>query len=1343
MYDDDSGMDDASDFAMGYYLNSSHDIMPPVLEEDGDHQEKPSIIMMSPLQENADLEARLSTSDRARPQELEVVALFPKSIESAPAPLERPLPHRSTSLPISRESSAGRTKAANNATMASAAVPSVSASTSRISRSKLPEKGPARKQRDEAVRNAMVHVQKIDISDLDLAGKNAREESERVLHKLEHECKGGKERAVLFATLTKLIATMQEHKETVPIDAILKGVRPFLNDRVSELRASALRTVKCAMVNREAIQLLKDLQIDIFVVQSLTRDQRYEWEREQAIKLIRTCLEIPRGAEVIPESILRAMVAIAEQVEDTYRNLCLETICELAVRCVESAVRCGGIRVVLNALLDGHHSLSESLVLTLLYLLDSPQTRHFLRPGVDVEMSISCFTDGFSRGQTAIERMKNSSTTLKHLIRSWPGLLYVCANDMGTVRSVVAALSSPLEETRVTLMGLIRELLDLDNPLNTPPDPRDTHMHMLRQYAFRSRTIRPSFVNRVDLVQHHLSAVLLVFLESGLIEQLCNLITQSNKAIVAQALALLTDVLKLGRQILPSRHAARMQSLPQLVNLAVVFNDNKRALATSALQSINLFVEDDERRRKSYVTYESLNKLSQAVFDATTVVNDDAVFRNALQETRVLTVKDGTKWDWDLIAELFATTLKVPKYLDDALRGAHFMKRLLGFYHPASGFPQLPMTLENMKYIKIGHDILETLLLSSDGQRFLKESELLREIALYLSQMIPTPGADVSVLTRIEVNKTLTWAYIWLLMSLSRTKEGIRALERANVFDTIYCLSQIANREDVYREILTSMSYVHDGFPRAILVKMLTSEATSARWLATCQLRNLVHEKLPNFHEWAVTALDEACEYPGHLEMLVRLCPMLDHLGELGRPLFFRFLASTHGIHHILDMEQISKEMDFWLERNNIEYVAEVEMTLSNAYNVHLQHQQHAADAVLPTDTNVRFERRCHMTKAYGLAPPHLYGSLVQTPAGCELLQRKEHLDVLASTIHGWPDMLEVEENGILKLKAALWAIVWQYWASEQGFTLLNEAIVQDIVYMASASEVLSVRGTCFYVLGLLNKTQIGAELLEELGWLCCTTSYGRSLGVCLPTHPDQFFLVPKWRFTQPSYTIYISLYTSPPDAITKEILTSISNLTNHILANAGSKALSRLKGQHPEKFKDLTLYLEVLGTMERSHFRLSARRFILDLFDVTFDTDALTELDQLTGQLQERRALAFFSKYNSPYEEIGHDNDGIAEFNDDISYTIDGDNDDIDDDNGDDEEKRQARRRVRRSQLATNEDGRIISRAPLVGSPELRQAGTPPSARYNDRRVSSTSSGATQSKQSLEPAVVIRGFII
>jgi rapamycin-insensitive companion of mTOR len=45
------------------------------------------------------------------------------------------------------------------------------------------------------------------------------------------------------------------------------------------------------------------------------------------------------------------------------------------------------MRVILSTLLDGHHTLSESLVLTLLYLLDAPNTRQYLRPGVDAEVS--------------------------------------------------------------------------------------------------------------------------------------------------------------------------------------------------------------------------------------------------------------------------------------------------------------------------------------------------------------------------------------------------------------------------------------------------------------------------------------------------------------------------------------------------------------------------------------------------------------------------------------------------------------------------------------------------------------------------------------------------------------------------------------------------------------------------------------------------------------------------------------------------------------------------------------------------------------------------------------------
>jgi hypothetical protein len=54
-----------------------------------------------------------------------------------------------------------------------------------------------------------------------------------------------------------------------------------------------------------------------------------------------------------------------------------------------------------------------------------------------------------------------------------------------------------------------------------------------------------------------------------------------------------------------------------------------------------------------------------------------------------------------------------------------------------------------------------------------------------------------------------------------------------------------------------------------------------------------------------------------------------------------------------------------------------------------------------------------------------LYGALVRTPLGCELFRKKDHLDILSGVIHDWRNMLETPNN-ILKLKAALWAIVSQ-----------------------------------------------------------------------------------------------------------------------------------------------------------------------------------------------------------------------------------------------------------------------------------------------------------------------------
>ncbi|GLD52713.1 rapamycin-insensitive companion of mTOR isoform X2 [Lates japonicus] len=55
--------------------------------------------------------------------------------------------------------------------------------------------------------------------------------------------------------------------------------------------------------------------------------------------------------------------------------------------------------------------------------------------------------------------------------------------------------------------------------------------------------------------------------------------------------------------------------------------------------------------------------------------------------------------------------------------------------------------------------------------------------------------------------------------------------------------------------------------------------------------------------------------------------------------------------------------------------------------------------------------------------------------------------------------------------------------SSNWGLNLQEENVIPDILTLAQHCEVLSVRGTCVYVLGVISKTRQGCEVLKQYGW--------------------------------------------------------------------------------------------------------------------------------------------------------------------------------------------------------------------------------------------------------------------
>lgn len=51
---------------------------------------------------------------------------------------------------------------------------------------------------------------------------------------------------------------------------------------------------------------------------------------------------------------------------------------------------------------------------------------------------------------------------------------------------------------------------------------------------------------------------------------------------------------------------------------------------------------------------------------------------------------------------------------------------------------------------------------------------------------------------------------------------------------------------------------------------------------------------------------------------------------------------------------------------------------------------------------------------------------------------------------------------------------------------------------------------TCYFVLGLIAKTQQGVELLGEIGWESVVSSNGEPEGLCVPLNLHRFLMVRK-----------------------------------------------------------------------------------------------------------------------------------------------------------------------------------------------------------------------------------------
>lgn len=488
---------------------------------------------------------------------------------------------------------------------------------------------------------------------------------------------------------------------------------------------------------------------------------------------------------------------------------------------------------------------------------------------------------------------------------------------------------------------------------------------------------------------------------------------------------------------------------------------------------------------------------------------------------------------------------------------------------------------------------------------------------------------------------------------LSSEMKGLEMLSRWRMFNMMYHILEHNQRPDLVKLLLSSFDYSLLGHPRVLLQKALIGSTKEIRIYSTNILRKFVNnpkESTASNSKWAITVLveqlydpevevsataikilEKACNTKNYLEYIVECQPALDHLGEIGAPLLLRFLSTSIGYDYLDGLDYIRNEMDDWFLGRNDSYVNTVEASLARAF---ADGQDEPTNHMSILDDDPDSEADPHV-------PPHFYRELTRTEEGCKLLEQKGHFLEFANNIRDY-GMQASDPELMTKVKGCMWA-VGNVGSMERGAPFLESCdVVEHIVKIAEQHEVMNMRGTAFFVIGLISRSVHGLEILSELGWDANTNSLGVSTGFCIPNNLSKFLSLTPWKHetagslvlpnsqrtenikapSMPSRprsdsmmeamgapsSLYDFVNTGAydndepveldPDPTNQKILENFIDLSNTVRFGKARNELVQLKEQKkPSGFADPQMFRRVVALMETHHYRLGARR-MLELFE-------------------------------------------------------------------------------------------------------------------------------------------------
>lgn len=239
-----------------------------------------------------------------------------------------------------------------------------------------------------------------------------------------------------------LVSSLEKCTMQLPVlQHLLTTIRNLYVAADTTRRALMLRAIRFCMNSATCVKLLTADELHWLVVESLERDSEYAVERIQALKLVDKVRKV--DADHFPVAFGRSLIAIANSKDDTFRKICMESLRELAVANAPLVASLHGFATLMDAVLEPITAeLADNITMTVLFLLNDPNTRRTVESCVDLRMLLAPFTDLDTDPAELTPKWNAAKAAFNLLMKSWVGIVHLVSDD-NALGMLVGMLKDP------------------------------------------------------------------------------------------------------------------------------------------------------------------------------------------------------------------------------------------------------------------------------------------------------------------------------------------------------------------------------------------------------------------------------------------------------------------------------------------------------------------------------------------------------------------------------------------------------------------------------------------------------------------------------------------------------------------------------------------------------------------------------------------------------------------------------------------------------------------------------------------------------------------------------------